>query len=385
MAKRDFYDVLGVGKSADEKELKAAYRKLAKQLHPDANPGDKTMEAKFKEISEAYDVLKDPQKKAAYDRFGHQAFEGGMGGGRSPGGPEFNSSMSDIFEDLFGDFMGGQRGQGPGRGRGRGGSGAARGADLRYNMEISLTEAFTGKTAQIRVPSSVSCEVCNGSGAKAGSAPKTCATCNGQGAVRSQSGFFTVERTCPTCQGRGQVISDPCNNCGGQGRVTKERTLSVNIPAGVEDGTRIRLASEGEAGLRGGPAGDLYIFLSVRAHEFFQRDGADLFCKVPVSMAVASLGGEIEVPTIDGKKARVTVPEGTQAGKQFRLKAKGMPVLRSAQSGDMYIQVSVETPVNLSKRQRELLREFDKEARNNSPESEGFFAKARAFWDGFGG
>lgn len=386
MAKRDFYDVLGVGKSADEKELKAAYRKQAKQLHPDANPGDKTMEAKFKELNEAYDVLKDPQKKAAYDRFGHQAFEnGGMGGGRSPGGPEFNSSMSDIFEDLFGDFMGGQRGAQGGRGRGRGGTGAARGADLRYNMEISLTEAFSGKTAQIRVPSSVTCEVCNGSGAKAGSSPKTCATCNGQGAVRSQSGFFTVERTCPTCQGRGQVISDPCGTCGGQGRVTKERTLSVNIPAGVEDGTRIRLASEGEAGLRGGPSGDLYIFLSVRPHEFFQRDGADLFCKVPVSMAIASLGGEIEVPTIDGKKARVTVPEGTQAGKQFRLKAKGMPVLRSPQHGDMYIQVSVETPVNLSKRQRELLREFDKEARNNSPESEGFFAKARAFWDGFGG
>ena len=388
MAKRDYYEVLGVGKTADEKELKAAYRKLAKQLHPDANPGDKTAEAKFKEISEAYDVLKDPQKKAAYDRFGHQAFEGGMGGGRGPGGagfgPEFTSSMSDIFEDLFGDFMGGQRGRQGGQ-RGRGGGGAARGADLRYNMEISLTEAFTGKSAQIRVPSSVTCEVCNGSGAKAGSSPKTCATCGGAGAVRSQSGFFTVERTCPTCQGRGQVISDPCGNCGGQGRTTKERTLSVNIPAGVEDGTRIRLANEGEAGLRGGPAGDLYIFLSVRPHEFFQRDGADLFCKVPVSMTAAALGGEIEVPTIDGKKARVTIPEGTQAGKQFRLKSKGMPVLRSSQSGDMYIQVSVETPVNLSKRQRELLREFDKEARNNSPESEGFFAKAKAFWDGFGG
>jgi molecular chaperone DnaJ len=388
MAKRDFYEVLGVGKTADEKELKAAYRKLAKQFHPDANPGDKTAEHKFKEISEAYDVLKDPQKKAAYDRFGHQAFEGG---GRGPGGgagfgPEFTSSMSDIFEDLFGDFMGGQRGRGQGGGqRGRGGTGAARGADLRYNMEISLTEAFTGKTAQIRVPSSVSCEVCNGSGSKAGSAPKTCSTCGGAGAVRSQSGFFTVERTCPTCQGRGQVISDPCGACGGQGRVTKERTLSVNIPAGVEDGTRIRLANEGEAGLRGGPAGDLYIFLSVRPHEFFQRDGADLFCKVPVSMTIASMGGEFEVPTIDGKKARVTVPEGTQTGKQFRLKGKGMPVLRSAQAGDMYIQVSVETPVNLSKRQRELLREFDKEARNNSPESEGFFAKAKAFWDGFGG
>ena len=391
MAKRDYYEVLGVGKTADEKELKAAFRKLAKQLHPDANPGDKTAEAKFKEINEAYDVLKDPQKKAAYDRFGHQAFEGGMGGGRGPGGgagfgPEFNSSMSDIFEDLFGDFMGGGGGRGGGRrgGRGGGGGGASRGADLRYNMEISLTEAFTGKSAQIRVPSSVQCDVCNGSGAKPGSSPKTCSTCGGQGAVRSQSGFFTVERTCPTCQGRGQVISDPCSNCSGQGRVTKERTLSVNIPAGVEDGTRIRLANEGEAGLRGGPSGDLYIFLSVKPHEFFQRDGSDLFCKVPVSMTVASMGGEIEVPTIDGKKARVSVPEGTQTGKQFRLKGKGMPVLRSSQSGDMYIQVAVETPVNLTRRQRELLKEFEKEARNNSPESEGFFAKAKAFWDGFG-
>ena len=386
MAKRDYYEVLGVGRSADEKDLKAAYRKLAKQLHPDANQGDAQTEAKFKELNEAYDVLKDPQKRAAYDRFGHQAFENGMGGGRGGAGfgPDFNSSMSDIFEDLFGDFMGGGGG---GRGRRGGGgrnTGAARGADLRYNMEINLTEAFTGKTAQVRVPSSVSCEVCNGSGAKPGTAPKTCSTCGGQGAVRSQSGFFTVERTCPTCQGRGQVIPDPCNACSGQGRVTKERTLSVNIPAGVEDGTRIRLATEGEAGMRGGPAGDLYIFLSVRAHEFFQRDGADLFCKVPVSMTAASMGGEIEVPTIDGKKARVSVPEGTQTGKQFRLKNKGMPVLRSSQTGDMYIQVAVETPVNLSRRQRELLKEFEKDAKNNSPESEGFFAKAKAFWDGFG-
>ncbi|MGQ0484725.1 MAG: molecular chaperone DnaJ [Hyphomicrobiales bacterium] len=389
MAKRDFYEILGVGRNADEKELKAAYRKLAKQYHPDANPGDKTVDHKFKEINEAYDVLKDPQKKAAYDRFGHQAFEGGMGGARGAGGgagfgPEFTSSMSDIFEDLFGVSMGGGRGRGRGAG-GRGSAGAARGADLRYNMEIALTEAYTGKTAQIRVPSSVTCEVCSGSGAKPGSHPKTCGTCGGVGAVRSQSGFFTVERTCPTCQGRGQVISDPCGNCGGQGRVTKERTLSVSIPAGVEDGTRIRLANEGEAGLRGGPPGDLYIFLSVRPHDFFQRDGADLFCKVPVSMTVAALGGEIEVPTIDGKKARVTIPEGAQTGKQFRLKSKGMPVLRSSQHGDMYIQVTVETPVNLTRRQRELLREFEKEARNNSPESEGFFAKARAFWDGFGG
>lgn len=387
MAKRDYYEVLGVGKTADEKELKSAFRKLAKQYHPDANPGDKSAEQKFKEINEAYDVLKDQQKRAAYDRFGHQAFEGGMGGGRGPGGgagfgPEFSSSMSDIFEDLFGDFMGGGRGGRSQRGRGQ--SGASRGADLRYNMEISLTEAFTGKTAQIRVPSSVACEVCAGSGAKPGSSPKTCGTCGGAGAVRSQSGFFTVERTCPTCQGRGQVIADACSNCGGQGRITKERTLSVNIPAGVEDGTRIRLANEGEAGLRGGPSGDLYIFLSIRPHEFFQRDGSDLFCKVPVSMTAAAMGGEIEVPTIDGKKARVTIPDGTQTGKQFRLKGKGMPVLRSSQHGDMYIQVSVETPVNLSRRQRELLKEFEKEARNNSPESEGFFAKARAFWEGFG-
>ncbi len=385
MAKRDYYEVLGVGRSADEKDLKAAYRKLAKQLHPDANQGDAQTEAKFKELNEAYDVLKDPQKRAAYDRFGHQAFENGMGGGRGGAGfgPDFNSSMSDIFEDLFGDFMGGGGG---GRGRRGGGrsNGATRGADLRYNMEINLTEAFTGKTAQVRVPSSVTCETCNGSGAKPGTSPKTCSTCGGHGAVRSQSGFFTVERTCPSCQGRGQVISDPCSPCSGQGRVTKERTLSVNIPAGVEDGTRIRLASEGEAGMRGGPSGDLYIFLSVKPHEFFQRDGADLFCKVPVSMTAAAMGGEIEVPTIDGKKARVSVPEGTQTGKQFRLKSKGMPVLRSSQMGDMYIQVAVETPVNLSRRQKELLRDFEKEAKNNSPESEGFFAKAKAFWDGFG-
>ncbi|MFT3673324.1 molecular chaperone DnaJ [Aestuariivirga sp.] len=388
MAKRDYYEVLGVSKNADEKALKTAFRNMAKKFHPDANPGNKDAEAKFKEINEAYDVLKDPQKKAAYDRFGHQAFENGMGGGRGPGpggagfGPDFSSSMSDIFEDLFGDFMGGGRGR---QQRGRGAGGAQRGSDLRYNLEISLTEAYTGKTAQVRVPSSVACEVCKGSGAKPGTAPKQCGTCGGAGVVRSQSGFFTVERACPTCQGRGQVISDPCTACGGQGRVTKERTLSVNIPIGVEDGTRIRLAGEGEAGLRGGPAGDLYIFLSVRPHEFFQRDGADLYCKVPISMATAALGGEIEVPTIDGKKARVNIPEGAQNGKQFRLKGKGMPVLRSSQSGDMYIQVAVETPVNLTRRQRELLAEFEKEARNNSPESEGFFAKARAFWDGFGG
>jgi molecular chaperone DnaJ len=382
MAKRDYYEVLGVGRSADEKELKSAFRKLAKQHHPDANPDSKASEQKFKEINEAYDVLKDPQRRAAYDRFGHRAFEGGTGGqgpfAHGGFGPEFTSSMSDIFEDLFGEFMGGRRGGGR-----RQGSGSQRGSDLRYNMEISLTEAYSGKTAQIRVPSSVTCEVCGGKGAKPGSSPKTCPTCQGSGAVRQSSGFFTVERTCQTCQGRGQVISDPCTACHGAGRLTKERTLSVNIPAGVEDGTRIRLAGEGEAGLRGGPTGDLYIFLSIKPHEFFQRDGADLFCRVPISMTVAALGGEIEVPTIDGKKARVAVPEGTQAGKQFRLRSKGMPVLRSGQAGDMYIQVSVETPVNLSRRQKELLKEFEQEAKDNSPQSDGFFARAKAFWDGF--
>jgi molecular chaperone DnaJ len=384
MAKRDYYEVLGVQKGADDKALKNAYRNQAKKLHPDANPGNKEAEARFKELNEAYDVLKDPQKKAAYDRFGHQAFEGGTAGkpGGAGFGPDFGSSMSDIFEDLFGDFMGGQ---GSGRQRARGRGGASRGSDLRYNLEISLTEAYTGKSAQVRVPSSATCELCKGSGAKAGTMPKTCGTCHGAGVVRSQSGFFTVERACHACGGRGQVIADPCTACGGQGRVTKDRTLSVNIPQGVEDGTRIRLANEGEAGLRGGPPGDLYIFLSVRPHEFFQRDGADLFCKVPISMPTAVLGGDIEVPTIDGKKARVSIPEGTQTGKQFRLKSKGMPVLRASQHGDMYIQVAVETPVNLTRRQREILREFEKDSHHNSPESEGFFAKARAFWDGFGG
>jgi molecular chaperone DnaJ len=383
MSKRDYYEVLGVGRDADEKELKSAFRQMAKKYHPDANPDDAEAEAKFKEAAEAYEVLKDGQRRAAYDRFGHAAFEGGgPGGGPGGFGPEFNSSMSDIFEDLFGEFMGGQRRGGGGGGR-RGG--AARGSDLRYNMEIALTEAYAGKSAQIRVPTSVSCETCDGSGAKPGTTPTTCGTCNGAGAVRSSSGFFTVERTCPSCQGRGQTINDPCTKCSGQGRVTKERTLSVNIPAGVEDGTRIRLAGEGEAGVRGGPAGDLYIFLSIKPHEFFQRDGADLYCRVPISMVTASLGGDIEVPTIDGKKARVAIPEGTQTGKQFRLKGKGMPILRSTQHGDMYIQASVETPVNLSRKQRDLLKEFGDQARDNSPQSEGFFSKAKAFWDGFGG
>src|SRR5215213_6478734 len=319
MAKRDYYEVLGVQRSASEAEMKASYRKLAMKWHPDRNPGDKDCAAHFKEINEAYDVLKDEQKRAAYDRFGHAAFEQGGGGGQHGFGADFASTFSDIFEDLF---AGGRRG-------GRGGGGRERGADLRYNMEITLEEAFSGKTAQVHIPTSVTCEACSGTGAKAGSKPKNCAMCGGAGRIRQAQGFFQVERTCPTCHGRGQTIDDPCGSCTGSGRVVRERTLSVNIPTGVEDGTRIRLAGEGEAGVRGGPAGDLYIFLSLASHQFFQRDGADLHCRVPISMVTASLGGEVIVPTLDGSDAKVKVPEGTQSGKQFRLKAKGMPVLRS--------------------------------------------------------
>jgi molecular chaperone DnaJ len=374
MSKRDYYEVLGVSRTCSEVELKAAFRKLAMQHHPDRNPGDNDCEHKFKEINEAYDVLKDGDKRAAYDRFGHAAFEqGGMGGGHGFGA-DFGSTFADIFEGIFG--MGGARGRSSGR---------ERGSDLRYNMEIDLVEAFAGKTAQVRIPTSVTCEACSGSGAKPGTKPKTCATCGGAGRVRHAQGFFTLERTCPACQGRGQVIDDPCPNCSGAGRVTRDRTLTVNIPAGVEDGTRIRLAGEGEAGLRGGPAGDLYIFLSIAPHEFFQRDGADLHCRVPISMVTAALGGEFEVPAIDGSEVRVKVPAGTQTGRRFRLASKGMPVLRSKQTGDMYVQVAVETPQNLSKRQRELLAEFDKlSSATTQPESSGFFSRVKDFLDGLG-
>jgi molecular chaperone DnaJ len=374
MAKRDYYEVLGVARGANEADLKSAFRKLAMKFHPDRNPGDKDCEHHFKELNEAYDVLKDAQKRAAYDRFGHAAFEHGTGGGAGFGA-DFASSFADIFEDLFG--MGGGR-------RGRP-SGRERGADLRYNMEITLAEAFNGKTAQIRIPTAVTCEVCSGSGAKAGSRPKTCPTCGGYGKIRHAQGFFTMERTCPACHGRGQVIEDPCPTCAGSGRVTRERTLAVNIPAGVEDGTRIRLAGEGEAGARGGPSGDLYIFISLAQHQFFQRDGADLHCRVPISMVTAALGGGFDVPTIDGGKTRVKVPEGTQSGRVFRLQGKGMPVLRARGTGDMYVQVMVETPQKLSKRQKELLAEFDRQSSGDThPESAGFFAKVKEFLDGFG-
>jgi molecular chaperone DnaJ len=371
MGKRDYYEVLGVSRNASEADLKSAYRKLAMQHHPDRNPGDKACEQRFKEINEAYDVLKDAEKRAAYDRFGHAAFEPGMAAHSGFGfGDDFASTFSSIFDDLFG--MGGRRSRASGR---------ERGADLRFNMEITLEEAFTGKTAEIRIPTSVTCEVCSGAGAKPGTRPKTCATCAGHGKIRQTQGFFTLERTCPSCHGRGQVIDDPCSACGGSGRVTRERKLSVQIPPGVEDGTRIRLAGEGEAGLRGGPPGDLYIFLSISPHELFQRDGADLHCRVPISMVTAALGGEFEVPSIDGGKARVKVPPGTQTGRRFRLAGKGMPVLRSKQVGDMYVQVLVETPQNLTKRQRELLAEFEKlSSKETQPESSGFFAKVKEFF-----
>ena len=376
MSKRDYYEVLGVSRTCTEADLKTAFRKLAMQHHPDRNPGDAECEHKFKELNEAYDVLKDGDKRAAYDRFGHAAFEQGGMGGAHGFSSDFGSAFADIFEGIFGMQGGGRGGRSSGR---------ERGSDLRYNMEITLEDAFEGKTAQVRIPTSVTCEACSGSGAKAGTKPKACATCGGMGKIRHAQGFFTLERTCPTCQGRGQVIDDPCKACGGAGRVTRERTLSVNIPPGVEDGTRIRLAGEGEAGLRGGPPGDLYIFLSLAQHEFFQRDGADLHCRVPISMVTAALGGDFEVPAIDGSKAKVKVPPGTQTGRRFRLTSKGMPVLRSKQTGDMYVQVSVETPQNLNKRQRELLAEFAKLSSDETqPESAGFFGRVKDFLDGLG-
>ncbi|MBA8877788.1 molecular chaperone DnaJ [Phyllobacterium sp. TAF24] len=372
--KADYYETLGVARGADEKELKSAFRKLAMQYHPDKNPGDEKAEHKFKEIGEAYETLKDPNKRAAYDRFGHAAFEnGGMGGGG--GGFGGAGGFADIFEDIFGEMMGG--------GRQRRSGGRERGADLRYNMEITLEEAYAGKTAQIRVPTSITCDECSGSGAKPGTSPVTCNTCGGSGRVRAAQGFFSIERTCPTCHGRGQTIKDPCTKCSGQGRITEERSLSVNIPAGIEDGTRIRLTGEGEAGVRGGPSGDLYIFLSLKPHEFFQRDGSDLYCKVPISMTTAALGGQFEVATLDGTQTRVKIPEGTQNAKQFRLKGKGMPVLRQPAMGDLYIQIAIETPQNLNKRQRELLEEFERvSSQDNSPQSSGFFARMKEFFEG---
>ncbi|HEY4987761.1 MAG TPA: molecular chaperone DnaJ [Bradyrhizobium sp.] len=370
--KRCYYEVLGCQKGAAVTELKASFRKLAMELHPDRNPGDHTAEVKFKEINEAYDVLKDDQRRAAYDRFGHAAFENGMGG-RGPSGFDFASSFTDVFDDLFGEFMGGRRARRQNRG-----------ADLRYNLEITLEESFKGRNAQIKVPSAVACEGCDGTGSEPGHKPEQCATCSGIGKVRAQQGFFTIERTCAGCRGTGRVIKHPCKGCKGNGHVQKERTLSVDVPPGVEEGTRIRLSGEGQAGMNGGPAGDLYIFLSVKPHEIFQREGHDLYCRTPVSFVTAALGGSIEVPTLDGGKAKVSVPDGTQAGRQFKLRGKGMPVLRGGgMHGDLFVEVAVETPVKLCKKQKELLKEFEKLNQEGChPETEGWLAKAKAILSG---
>ena len=375
MSKRDYYDVLGVPKGSQADAIKKAYRTKAKELHPDRNSDNPNAESQFKEVNEAYEVLKDADKKAAYDRYGHAAFEGGGGQGFGGGG-DFSSAFSDVFDDLFGDFMGGGRG---------GRKQQSRGSDLRYNLSISLEEAFAGLQKTINIPSAVTCGSCNGTGAAGGSSPTTCPTCSGLGKVRATQGFFTVERGCPTCSGVGQIIKNPCSSCGGQGTQKKDKALSVNVPPGVETGTRIRLAGEGETAPRGGVSGDLYIFIEVSKHKIFERDGLNLFCRVPVSMAKASLGGEVEVPTIDGGRSRVRIPAGSQSGRQMRLKGKGMPAIKTNQKGDMFIEMAVETPVNLTTKQKELLQEFEELSEDNNPETNSFFSSVKTFWESMKG
>lgn len=371
---QDYYALLGVARDADEKTIKSAFRKLAMQYHPDRNPGDAEAEKKFKEIGEAYEVLSDEQKRSAYDRYGHAAFQNGGPGAGGPTGGFSSGAFSDIFDDIFGEFMGG--------GGGRSARNSGRGADLKYDLTISLDESYAGKKASIEVPSSEACGGCEGSGSAPGSGPTACGTCGGAGRVRAMQGFFTVERTCPACNGEGQTITDPCGDCNGQGRVRKTRTLSVEIPAGVEDGTRIRLAGEGEAGLRGGPFGDLYLFITVRDHELFERDGPDLYCTAHVPMTTAALGGDIEAPTIDGGRVKIKIPAGSQTGRKFRLREKGMSMLRRKGYGDMYVELVVETPVKLNAKQRELLEQFCEAGGNETcPESKNFFQKAKTFWD----
>ncbi|MCF8496556.1 MAG: molecular chaperone DnaJ [Alphaproteobacteria bacterium] len=375
MAEKDFYKTLGVERTATPEEIKKAYRTLAMKFHPDRNKDNPKAEEKFKELNEAYDVLKDEEKRATYDRLGASAFDGSRGG-PGPGGAAGFGAFSDIFEDMFGDFMGG---------RGRGGGGTTRGSDLQYTMEISLEDSYKGKDARIKIPVNDACDKCSGSGAEPGTKPVKCGTCEGVGRVRQQQGFFTIERTCPTCGGAGQTIANPCTKCGGSGHVRKEKTLQVKIPAGVEHGRRIRLSGEGEAGSRGGPRGDLYVLLAVKPHKFFRREGANLYCRVPIPVTKAALGGEVEVPTIEGSRSKVKIPAGTQTGQQFRLKGKGMTMLNSDAKGDLYIEIFVETPVNLDKKQKALLEDLDKSmggngAGKNSPESSGFFSRMKEFW-----
>lgn len=375
MSKRDLYEVIGVAKDASQEDIKKAYRKLAMKYHPDRNPDDKAAEEKFKEVQAAYEILSDEDKRAAYDRYGHAAFEQGGGGPGGFGAGAGGASFSDIFGDVFGDIFGGAGG-----GRGRGGP--QRGADLRYTLEISLEDAVKGKKVQIKVPKLETCGTCEGSGAKKGSTPVTCTTCKGQGQVRIQQGFFTLQQTCPACRGAGKTIKDPCPDCRGQGRVQKSKTLSVTIPAGVDTGDRIRLAGEGEAGPMGGPSGDLYVQVSVAAHEFFSRDGNDLHCEVPISFVDAALGGELEVPTMDGR-VKLKIPAETQTGKLFRVRGKGVPSVRGGGQGDLICEVVVETPVNLSGKQKELLRAFQDslEGRDNSPRREGWFDSVKKFFN----
>jgi molecular chaperone DnaJ len=379
---KDFYKTLGVEKNANADEIKKAYRKLALKYHPDQNKDNPEAEEKFKELNEAYDVLKDEQKRAAFDRFGAAAFDGSMGPTGGAGGFSGfgGGAFTDIFEDMFGEFMGGGRGGAKGRG------GPQRGSDMQYTLEVSLEDAFKGKEVTIKIPVNDTCDICSGSGAEPGTSAGGCSTCDGAGRIRQQQGFFTIERTCPTCNGAGKVISNPCKKCQGQGRIRKDKTLKVKIPAGVDTGRRIRLSGEGEAGLMGGPRGDLYVLLAVKPHKLFKRDGANLHCRVPITVTRAALGGDVEVPTIEGSAAKVKVPAGTQTGQQFRLKGKGMTVLGSDARGDLYIDIFVETPVNLSKKQQDVLKQLDKEFAEDksgkySPEASGFFTKVREFWD----
>lgn len=375
---KDFYGVLGVAKDADAAAIKAAYRKLAMQYHPDRNKDNKDAEAKFKEINEAYDVLKDDQKRAAYDRFGSAAFDGSMGGGGAGGfDPSGFGNFTDIFEDMFGDIMGGRAG-------GRGRTGARRGSDIQYTIEITLEDAFKGKEETIKIPVQDTCETCNGSGSEGGGA-ENCPACNGAGRIRATQGFFTIERTCTTCGGAGQVIRNPCKKCGGAGRVHREKTLRVNIPKGIDDGQRIRLAGEGEAGVRGGPSGDMYVLIAVKPHKFFRREGANLHCRVPIPMTTAALGGEIEVPQISGSRTKVKIPAGTQTGQQMRLRGKGMSVIRTESHGDLYIEIFVETPVNLGRKHVDMMKKLEEsiggsEAKKHSPESSGFVNKMKELW-----
>jgi molecular chaperone DnaJ len=376
MAKRDYYEILGLQKGAGEAEIKKAYRRVAMKFHPDRNPGDAEAEEQFKEANEAYEVLSNEQKRAAYDQFGHAGVDGQGGAGGFGGFGTAGASFSDIFGDVFGDIFGNA-------GRGRGG-GPQRGADLRYNLDIDLEDAVKGATVRIRVPSLQACRSCNGSGAKAGSVAVNCATCGGAGQVRMQQGFFSVQQTCPNCRGKGKTIKDPCPACSGRGRIEEHKTLSVKIPPGVDNGDRIRLAGEGEAGPGGGPVGDLYVQINVRSHELFERDGKHLYCEVPISFVDAALGGELEVPTLDGR-VKLKIPTETQTGKLFRLRGKGVPPVRGGSVGDLLCRVVVETPVNLAKRQKELLAEFQKSLSekdsHHSPRRSNWFEGVKSFFD----